>query len=370
MQTNATGDTAQLPAPGTSHDKVPYLDGWRGLAIMMVLAFHFLGAPFNYIGAFGVFMFFALSGLFMSQMLFIKKMDLPSFFVRRFSRVVPTFWLFSVCMFVYAATLQPAHYDTPPVEIFSTLFFLRTYLPTDIGIWDGKLPTGHFWSLNVEEHCYLFLAIGAFLFNQARRKGTTLAFLATSTAIVLGINIVWMIAPPHSASPWFVRTEVASIGLLTSASYRLFKEQSSFTVLKNLPSWLPIATFLVAAGLFTTNSMPLMMTSAFLLAFTVNHLEVTPELCKRLLSTQFMRWFGKCSFSIYLWQQPFYMLIDANPQYRYLLLALGLALGVSSFYCFENPIRLLINRAWDLHKRGVPHSTENTLPDTTGRNVA
>jgi peptidoglycan/LPS O-acetylase OafA/YrhL len=344
-----------------SHDnsKIPYLDGWRGLAIILVLSFHFLGAPFDHIGAFGVFLFFALSGLFMGQMLFVRKMDLTTFFVRRFSRVVPTFWLFTACMIVYAATLQPARYDTPPGEILSTLLFLRTYFPTDMGIWSGKLPTGHFWSLNVEEHSYAFLALGAFLFNRSTKKNMPLVFLITSSTVVLAIHIVYLISPPESASPWFVRTEAASIGLLASATYCLFKERTPIPVLTRLPGWIPVLAFFIAAALFMSANNVLILASMFFLAFTVNHLDTAPELCKRMLSTSVMRSFGKYSFSIYLWQQPFYALTYIYPEYRYALLLAALATGCISFYCFENPVREAINHAWDKHRKVAPQIRES-----------
>jgi len=338
--------------------KIAYLDGWRALAIILVLAFHFLDKPFSYIGAFGVFLFFALSGLFMSQMLFIRKMDLPTFFVRRFSRVIPTFWLFTACMIIYAATLQVMRYNTPLEEIASTLVFLRTYLPSDISIWAGKLPTGHFWSLNVEEHSYAFLALGALLFNKSIRKNASLIFLLTSTLAVLAINVIYLISPPESASPWFLRTEAASMGLLASATYTLFRERSKLQALKSMPAWAPLFTFFVAAALFISGKMPLILLSMFFLAFTVNHLDTAPEFCKRMLSTKVMRWFGRCSFSIYLWQQPFYMMIERYPEYRYPLLLSALATACISFYGFENPIRQTINRAWEKHTQASARHVE------------
>jgi peptidoglycan/LPS O-acetylase OafA/YrhL len=337
--------------PSVASGKIAYLDGWRGLAIILVLAFHFFGAPFNYVGAFGVFLFFALSGLFMSQMLFIRKMDLATFLVRRISRVVPTFWLFTACMIIYGATLQSTRYDMPPAEILSTLLFLRTYLPTDIGIWAGKLPIGHFWSLNVEEHSYAFLALGAVLFNKSARRNMPLMFLIVSTIIVLAINLVYLISPPESASPWFVRTEAASMGLLVSATYTLFRHRNRFSVLNSMLSWIPLFAFLMAAMLFMSGKMPLVLISMFLLAFAVNHLDTAPEFCRRMLSTKIMRWFGKCSFSIYLWQQPFFMLADRYPEYRFQLLLSALMTACISFYCFENPIREAINRTWDKHRQ-------------------
>lgn len=80
---------------------IPYLDGWRGVAIVLVLIGHFNDIGLVWLGPFGVMLFFALSGRLMCELLFIKKVELVTFFFRRFSRILPTFWLFLLIVFLY-----------------------------------------------------------------------------------------------------------------------------------------------------------------------------------------------------------------------------------------------------------------------------
>jgi len=71
------------------HARTAYLDGWRGVSILLVLIGHFTGLPAIRWGQLGVELFFALSGRLMAQILFVDGFPLRPFFARRFSRVWP-----------------------------------------------------------------------------------------------------------------------------------------------------------------------------------------------------------------------------------------------------------------------------------------
>ncbi len=55
---------------------------------------------------------------------------------------------------------------------------------------------------------------------------------------------------------------------------------------------------------------------------------------------------GLWSFSIYLWQQPFFLAVDHHnlPTPWALLMALGA--GLIAFYGLEQPVRRTLNRVW------------------------
>lgn len=88
----------------TSRSATAYLDGWRGMAILLVLYAHFsLGAG----GDLGVLLFFVLSGLLVSDLLFQRQVGIGVFCWRRATRILPTFWLYLGAMAIYAGALQP-----------------------------------------------------------------------------------------------------------------------------------------------------------------------------------------------------------------------------------------------------------------------
>ena len=88
----------------------PLLDGWRGIAILLVLQAHFL--PINYIhtGRFGVDVFFVLSGLLMSNILFVKRTPLKIFYVRRISRIFPVFFVFVITVYLFSYFVNNLEY--------------------------------------------------------------------------------------------------------------------------------------------------------------------------------------------------------------------------------------------------------------------
>ncbi|WP_167237006.1 acyltransferase family protein [Massilia genomosp. 1] len=341
---------------------IPYLDGWRGLAIIAVLISHFKSTQeLSWLGEFGVQLFFVLSGFLMGKLLFIKKVPLKDFFVRRLSRVLPTFWLFVMAMALYAAFLQTVRFVVPQGELIATLAFLRNYFPADISIWARTWPIGHLWSLSVEEHSYLFLAAGALLASGLRHRFAGPAFLLVSTGAILAINAYYPAHPPAGATPWFLRSESAAIGLIAAAAYRVTAAATQAPWLRQTSPWLPVLTLVVAIACYSTYAhKELQYTLAPLcLAYSINHLERTPLIIRQLLASRVLQWFGVCSFSLYLWQQPFYYAVGAGAISHPAGLLGAISLGALSFHLFENPVRLYVNRKW-AERRARPAVASDT----------
>lgn len=337
---------------------IPYLDGWRGLAIISVLISHFALLPVDWMGQFGVQLFFVLSGYLMGGLLFIRNVNLPDFFARRFSRVFPTLWVFVGAMVIYAG-LQPKPYDVSLSELVSVLTFTRTYVG-DTSIWSREWAVGHVWSLNVEEHSYMLLALGAFAVR-GRGKFAAPAFLALAVVSALAISAYYPTLPQSGLSPWFVRSESAALGLLAAAGYRVTADRLPW-MQKSHPLLILIAAVVALLCYSIYDYKGLQYTLAPLcLAYVINHLAIAPTIVRAALATPVLRWFGLCSFSLYLWQQPFYY------AYRFdAMLALApamagaLLIGAASYYLLENPVRLYLNRKWS--ERRVKATDSNQQP--------
>jgi peptidoglycan/LPS O-acetylase OafA/YrhL len=336
-----------------STPNVPYLDGWRGLAILGVLIGHFFLRPrFSWMGNFGVQLFFALSGYLMAHLLFIKRVGMADFFARRLSRVVPTFVLFVAAMYLYAATLQSVPYAVPVQELLATLAFARTYFPADSSIWTTPWQIGHLWSLNVEEHSYIFLAIGAVLTRGAKSKTAANIFLLGSVAVVIMFCLYYSAVPPSGASPWFVRSECAALALIAAAAIRIFRHSASHPLIKTVSPLLPLLWIVIGAVCISVFKRwgGQYIIAPLCLALAINYLDCVPGLLKDALSNRVLTWFGKCSFSLYLWQQPFFVMVLNKEISAWQGFALGIAVGSVSFYVIENPLRLRLNSAWAARK--------------------
>lgn len=318
--------------------RMRYLDGWRGLAILLVLEGHFLSIlPLN-TGRLGVDVFFCLSGFLMSGLLFIKQQPLSIFYKRRISRVFPVFLFFVVSIYSVA---EISGADFSSAEFFATLAFLRTYLPLEIGIWQGNVPIGHLWSLNVEEHAYLLMSLVTLLPWARGREGWVL--LSSGTLCIL-IRLAYVRLGPLAPHSGDLGTEVAASHLFIAAGYRLVREHYRWTV----SSWLPLLSTFAAACLYSDIApwwAPRLL-SPYLLAFAVNHLVDAHVAVRALLSSRLMTSFGIWSFSIYVWQQPFFVLRAEfiGGSAGAFVVAMGVALA--SYYFLEDPCRRWLNARW------------------------
>lgn len=327
---------------------LPHLDGWRGLAILLVLLGHFAGGMV-WLGPFGVALFFVLSGRLMGQLLFIKQVPLTTFFFRRASRILPAFWLFVIAMYIYAGWFQKDPYQASAGELLATMTFFRTYLPGEAGsIFTRAWPIGHLWSLNVEEHSYIFLGLGALLCRRLDRPMVTKLFLSASVLFVTMLNAYYIVSPPAGTSPAYIRSEVASLGILSGAALWYWRERGGAAWLGRLPAFIPVLTFLVA--MLCMWKFPIRGIDRIVvplgLAVSVVLIDRLPAAVLAVLAWRPLRWLGVCSFSLYLWQQPPFVALLKGEISPLPALMVGLAAGTLSYYAFENPLREMINSWW------------------------
>jgi peptidoglycan/LPS O-acetylase OafA/YrhL len=317
-----------------SPSHLSYLDGWRGIAIILVLLHHFAGLE---AGDIGVQVFFVLSGKLMSQVLFVDRTPLGVFYRRRVARVFPLFYLYLSVFALASLMLSP---ERPLGELIYTATFFRTYLPGQ-SIWDLVLPTGHLWSLNIEEHSYVLLSLVALVMTRLG-PGTARIALPVVTSGCLVAYAYYSARPPSLlASPAMLRSECAAFALMLSASLHLWLRRPSL-----LQFWLALIAVLTlfALHVFGTrahNVVKLVLLPGAL-ALLINVVGAGPKFVHVGLSAQWLRWFGVVSFSLYIWQQLFLWLSmrDHMSQAQGAVMAIGA--GSLSYYYFEAPLRSLI----------------------------
>lgn len=135
-----------------SEKYLPYLDGWRGLAIAFLLVGHFFPVPGLGLGTIGVNLFYVLSGLLMARLLFVDRVPIPVFYRRRISRIMPGFLVFvALVTLAYLVLGKPVAWS----EVATALTFTKNYFLASAE--ETAMPFGHIWSLSVEEHSYILL---------------------------------------------------------------------------------------------------------------------------------------------------------------------------------------------------------------------
>lgn len=151
------------------------LDGWRGIAILLVLGAHLLPLGPKLLrlnecfGVMGMAVFFTLSGFLITKNL-IEKPFVGDFIIRRFSRIIPLAWLYTL------------------IALFFISVNLKSYLVHFL-FYGNLLPhgltniTAHFWSLCVEMQFYVFIAFICLLFKE---KGLKVLIPICCIAVTIG----------------------------------------------------------------------------------------------------------------------------------------------------------------------------------------
>jgi peptidoglycan/LPS O-acetylase OafA/YrhL len=148
-------------------DHIRALDGVRGVAALMVMAFHLTqgrGAEFKShlggaakllgFGQTGVSLFFVLSGFLITRILLSSKESkhyFSDFFIRRSLRIFPLYFFSLGLWFFVLPYLDSSHQATLRQGWWYWVYLqnIASTFQIDIG------EPGHFWSLAVEEHFYL-----------------------------------------------------------------------------------------------------------------------------------------------------------------------------------------------------------------------
>lgn len=332
------------------NSRIEYLDGWRGLAIIFVLIGHFGGylAP-NLVnmGSYGVEFFFVLSGRLMAEILFVQKMHLPTFFVRRFSRIYPALLVFVAAMSAVAAVLWilKGRSTVEPWMALSAVTFTLNY--TQVFWHEYASVLSHIWSLSVEEHCYIILAlIGA----AVARNIATARLVIGALGIFALVNGVMLVADGGGAHDVYWRTDVRLAPVFLAAALYLSIGRGNEISPRNafLLGLLPMPCVVVTIALFYLAPIEVHYSaSAVLLALAVTTLDYAPAAVRQLLSFRPLTFFGALSYSIYLWQQPFYMSQDGSKLW-FAMLPGALVAGILSYRFVEQPARNWLNGRFTL----------------------
>lgn len=342
---------------------IPTLDGWRAIAILMVLACHARDGLFGphglwpspgidsalVHGVLGVDVFFGISGFLITTRLLTeyrenRGVSLSDFYWRRFFRILPAAWTYLAAMFLCAAV---GLITVAPHEIQSCFLFWRNY--TESFGW----YTGQFWSLMVEEHFYILWP--AMLGLLAPPRACRVAIIA---AIGIGCWRQWgaaqrlMLEVVPNSMPEH-RTDSRLDALLWSCVVAIsFPVLSRILIRIRWGSLLPLvfAGMLLFCGLIKVNSGTMLIESILrpvLIPLMIASTVVFPDgLIGRFLDLAPMRFIGKISYSLYLWQQPFLVLDSASgwghglgrwQQWPLPLFGLS-AVAIASYYLIERPM--------------------------------
>ncbi len=332
---------------------LPTLDGWRAVAILLVLGAHSnpwsLGRFNNHWlvvnGYRGVQLFFALSGYLICTRLLREEqrfgsISMRSFYARRLFRIQPAAMVFLLALVVLTVFRGIPEFWP---GIAGAALMIRNLWPRALA--NGYWFTEHFWSLAVEEHFYLLLP--GFLVLVRRRRFTILAV----TVLVLELwHMVVGLTPRLKTGPgWIIghRTDIALNSILLASVFAVALNSGSVLAwfkkfVRPWAAWLYTAVFFFIASRHLSMPIQDSLLSVFpvLIVAAVLHPE---SLTGKFLELSAVRWIGRISYSLYLWQQLF--LVPPEAQTPPLLHANGLvcwaatfACAIASYYLIETPL--------------------------------
>ena len=183
---------------GRSITHLPGLDGLRGLAVAVVVAYHF-GLPGAKGGFLGVDVFFVVSGFLVTKILTDElsasgRIDVGAFWIRRVRRLVPALLaLLSAIGAVYGFRL-PEKLAAGRIDLAASAVFMSNWrmIASSTSYFDrlGRPPlTRHLWSLAIEGQFYLvwpvlLLVVAAVTGRDSRR-------MAVITTLLGAISAAW-----------------------------------------------------------------------------------------------------------------------------------------------------------------------------------
>jgi len=354
--------------------RVPAIDGLRGLAVLVVVIYHFFRnvTPGGFMG---VDMFFVLSGFLITSLLLRERavtgtVNLLQFWKRRVRRIFPA--AFTVLFIVTAlAGLIGGDVAVGLVNQFiGTVFFANNWVQiagSESYFADSGVQIfAHYWSLAVEEQFYVIFPL---LFLVLARLRPRIAKFAIGVLIIVSFVLMLRFYDP-TADPTrvYYGTDTHSFGLLigvlvayltTSTNPESASDSWPVTALRNHP----LLTQIIAAIAFiallimvftVADTAPITYRGGLLLASSLTAIVLTTLLAEigpvhTIMSHPALRWLGERSFSLYLWHWPIVMLIKqlfmnnrmAVSQWTIGAIAFALSIPIAhySYMWIETPIR-------------------------------
>lgn len=262
----------------TDRRRIPILDGWRAVSILLVLASHLLplgpaALELNTLaGAAGMAIFFCLSGFLIVTFLY-QGMAVGEFLKKRIARIVPLAWVAMLVLILWNGASGSL--------ALRNLAFVSNLPPVAL-LEHGE----HLWSLCVEMQFYL---VAAFLALVAGRRG-----MWAVPVLCVAVTLARMIAEnPISIVTWHRVDEILAGGILA-----LLYAHGRHGILRRYPLWVAVPLFLLcshpAAGILQY------LRPYAAAAMVGSSLVHAPALFRRVMESAPMAYIAEISYALYV----------------------------------------------------------------------
>lgn len=294
----------------------PPLDGLRGLAILMVMLFHYENGlnphnPLQHIlrslwdfGWTGVDLFFVLSGFLITGILLDTRSAsnyYSAFYARRVLRIFPLYYLSLPLIFFVVAPDGSSRLHWLAYLIYAQNWMKKVYVST----------AGHYWSLAVEEQFYFLWPLVVHLFK--RRQVLWISAVGAAACIPLRLALL----AAHVDSYYLYQNTLARMDtlLIGAACACLLREEAAAKTLFRHSKWLWAAPLVIfpllklssnAVGFYWATQRYGYTVIALAYASVLLGAIVTMgsgSILQRFFTSGIMRAFGKYSYAAYIWHR-------------------------------------------------------------------
>jgi peptidoglycan/LPS O-acetylase OafA/YrhL len=329
--------------------RIPSLDGFRAVSIVLVLLAHLNGTGYGPdlrlvetldLGSLGVRIFFVISGFLVTTLLELEcerngGISIRGFLRRRAFRILPAFTIYVAAMAALNASGMIGLHQS---DVLTASTFTMNYHG------DRSWYLGHLWSLSVEAQFYVCWAALRVFAGRSRMFWIAVAALAVGPAARVGTYVMvpewrWSIG---EAFPTIVDA-LATGSLLAMLQGRLSSSAAYVAFLRSRLASAAVPISLVALGAtlphiaFSYTVGQTLMN--LLIALMIHRTVVFSEgLAGRVLNARAAVALGTVSYSLYLWQQPFLNRESASVFAQFPVnFALAIAAGLLSYSLIERP---------------------------------
>lgn len=308
------------------------LDGWRGVAILLVLFDHIQVCLFGHYvqpwmqtGQHGVTIFFVLSGFLITSKLIERPINLKHFYLRRFFRLMPAAWTYLAFLLLFDR-LAGTH-ETSVAEARSCLLFFRNFYHSpgpEIGL------AGHFWTLSLEEQFYL--AWPCILLLAGARRCLWVAAVGSLGCATLRF-FTWSASIADQSQ---VRADALLIGCLLALLWNDIRFRAATARWTGTLAG-PAAVVLIGCMLHYHSFAPLCESVAIAVLLSTSVFNPHSALTRGVSFAPLAK-LGLISYSIYLWQEFFFHLHVGPALQAVVLLIILPAFTLGSYYWIERPL--------------------------------
>jgi len=330
----------------------PDIDGLRGVAVLLVLVFHFNLFDLGKAGFIGVDVFFVISGYLISRIIWGEidrgTFRLPRFYARRVRRLAPPLIATQCVVFAAACVIMmPSEMSDLAQEgiasqlYVSNFFYWRTL--DYFGFQAASSVFLHTWSLAVEEQFYLLYPAFMLLIHKIAPRHRYPAIIAIAV-ISFALNMMLVDAKPEltfyllPTRAW----ELLAGALLAAGEKTVVLGQRSRALIGLAgASCIGLALFLYSPGTSFPGAfalLPVIGGACLILAGRA------PGATATALSWRPLNLTGRISYSLYLVHWPIkvflpLVVLDVSHAWRWFGFGLSFALATIFYVCVEHPIR-------------------------------